>query len=275
MRTPTLLLAGTLLALTPLAQADEDSTQRLFGSKHMLGVGAALQKADAEVRATAGNLPEVGIDLEDLGMEDDYTSWTLEYRWRFSPRWMLVGMAYTFDESGRRSVARDFNFDGKEFQAGAAVSTSFSIDTYILDVLYQVYVSDRAEILLGGGIHAMNLETAIKGRAFIGEIEQEAAVGSSDLLAPLPNLRAHLNYELGNNWGLGVTMGWLSATYGDYDGSFAYIHPRIGYEIGDHWAATLGYQYVDIDLTQDKSSNREVALDATFTGPTVNINYRF
>ncbi|MEE4251900.1 MAG: hypothetical protein V2I38_15045 [Alcanivoracaceae bacterium] len=246
-----------------------------MSARHILGVGAAYQKADAEVRASVANLPEVGLDLDDLGMDDSYTSWALEYRWRFAQKWVLVAMAYTFEEDGNRSIERDFNFDGIEFKAGAALDTSMSIDTYILDVLYQVYRSDRGEILLGGGFHAFDLDVALRSRAFVGDIEAENNSGSSDLLAPLPNLRAQGHYRFGDKWGASLSVGWLSANYDEYEGSFIYVHPRLGYWISDRWAASLGYQYVDIDLTRDQSSNRETALDATFTGPTLLVNYRF
>ncbi|RLQ20875.1 hypothetical protein DWB85_15015 [Seongchinamella sediminis] len=241
----------------------------------MIGVGAAYQTVDADLRASVGKLPEVKVDLDDLGIKDDDASWALEGRWRFKPRWMLVGLAYQFDQSGRRAVEKDFNFDGKEFQAGASVDTKLSIDTYILDIMYSAYSTSNAEFLLGGGIHAIDLETSITGRAFVGNIEREASTGSSELLAPLPNLRAQAYYKLNDHWGLALYAGWLSANYGDYDGGFTYIHPRLAFGIGDTWALTLGYQYVKLDLTQEKSSNRENEYDIDFRGPTLFLNYRF
>ena len=78
---------------------------------------------------------------------------------------MLVGLAYTFSQDGTRATERDFNFDGFEFQAGASLDTELSVDTYILDVMYSLYQTDRAEIMFGGGIHAIDLEASISGRA--------------------------------------------------------------------------------------------------------------
>jgi opacity protein-like surface antigen len=270
-----LLLAAAACAFIPVSQAQEYGGGRFMAAKHVLGVGATYQKADAGLRASVPSLPETEIDLDDLGMDDSNTSWALEYRWRFAPKWLLVAMAYTFAEDGRRSVERDFNFDGTEFTAGTSVDTSLTLDTYIVNLLYQVYASDRAEIMLGGGLHAINLDNSITARAFIGDVDREVSSGDSELLAPLPNLKATASYRFGEKWGALLSLGWLSANYEDYDGSFVYAHPRIGYQISDKWGATLGYQYVDIDLTRKKSSNREVALDATFTGPTLFLNYRF
>ncbi|MEP5567647.1 MAG: outer membrane beta-barrel protein [Halioglobus sp.] len=266
-----LLFTAAFFATSAIA---EDS-EAFFKSKSSIGIGAAYQTASADLRATAGDLPEVAIDLDDLGMDREDWSWALEGRWRFKPKWMLVALAYQFDQDGSRETLRDFNFDGKEFQAGASLDTEIKINTYILDVMYKVYNNDRSEIYVGGGIHAIDLEASITGRAFVADAERERATGSSEILAPLPNLRAQGFYAINGQWGLAVAMGWLSANYEDYDGSFAYIHPRLAYAFSEHWSVTAGYQYVDIDLTHEKSSNRESEFNMDFKGPTLFMNYRF
>ncbi|MEH6587478.1 MAG: outer membrane beta-barrel protein [Halioglobus sp.] len=261
-----LLLASSVSASEPVGY---------FKSKSSIGIGAAYQTANAELRASSANLPEVSVDLDDLGMKPEDWSWALEGRWRFKPKWMLVALAYQFDQDGNRSIDRDFNFDGKEFQAGASLDTNIQINTYILDVMYNVYSTDRAEIFLGGGIHAIDLDASITGGAFVADKEAKRAKGSSEILAPLPNLRAQAFYALSDKWGLAVAMGWLSANYEDYDGSFTYIHPRIGYGFSENWSLTAGYQYVNIDLAHEKSSNRENEFNMDFKGPTIFLNFRF
>ncbi len=241
----------------------------------MIGAGAAYQSADAELRASEPGLPEVNVDLDDLGMASDDWSWALEARWRFAPRWMLVGLAYRFDQDGQRVTERDFNFDGKEYEAGTTVDTDFQLNTYIVDVLYSVYRSNNSELLVGGGLHAIDLDASITGRAFIGDLEAKRARGASEVLAPLPNLRVQGFYGITDRWGAWFAAGWLSANYDDFDGSFAYIHPRLGYVINDRWSVTAGYQYVDIEITKEESNNRETELITDFHGPTFFLNYRF
>lgn len=255
------------------AEAEEEENYLHIHS--MVGVGVAYQSVESDLRASVGDLPEVKLDLDDLGMKRDDWSWALEGRWRFKPKWVLVGLAYQYDQTGDRSVKRDFNFDGKEFQAGASVDTELTINTYIVDLMYSVYSSERSELLLGGGIHAIDLDVSITGKAFVDKLEKKRATGGSEILAPLPNLRAQGFYKLGENWGVGFAAGWLSANYDSYDGSFVYFHPRLYWGFSDHWALSAGYQFVDIDLTQEKSSNRENEFNVDFQGPTAFINYRF
>ena len=268
------LHALLILSLLPVF-AQAEGQHGYFNSKLMIGIGAAYQSADAVLRASAGDLPEVKVDLHDLGMNTEDWSWALEGRWRFKPKWMLIALAYTFDEDGNRTAERDFNFDGKEFKAGASVDTEMSINTYILDVMYSAYRSDNTEILLGGGIHAIDLEASLTGRAFVADLERERTTGSSEILAPLPNLRLQAFHAFNSKLGVGISMGWLSANYDDYDGSFVYVHPRVGYAFAEHWTVTAGYQFVDIDLTHEKSSTRETEFNVDFEGPTVFLNYRF
>ena len=267
----TLLISAFFIASSVAA---EDS-KAFFKSKSSIGIGAAYQTASADLRASAGNLPEVTVDLDDLGMDKEDWSWALEGRWRFKPNWMLVALAYQFDQDGSRETVRDFNFDGKEFQAGASLDTEIKINTYILDVMYRVFDHERSEIYVGGGIHAIDLEASISGRAFVADVERERATGSSEILAPLPNIRAQGFYAFSDKWGAAVAMGWLSANYEEYDGSFAYLHPRLVYAFAEHWSLTAGYQYVNIDLTRKKSSNRESEFNMDFKGPTVFVTYRF
>ncbi|MEP4149193.1 MAG: outer membrane beta-barrel protein [Halioglobus sp.] len=264
-----------LFSLLGASTVVAETSEAFFKMNNSIGIGAAYQTASADLRASAGDLPEVSVDLDDLGMDREDWSWALEGRWRFKPNWMLIALAYQFDQDGSRETSRDFNFDGKEFQAGTTLDTEIQINTYILDVMYKVFSTERAEVFLGGGIHAIDLEASIQGGAFIADRERKRTKGSSEILAPLPNFRAQGFYGINDRWALGVAMGWLSANYEDYDGSFAYIHPRIAYAFAEHWSLTAGYQYVNIDLSHEKSSNRESEFNMDFKGPTIFMNYRF
>ena len=270
------LLPGLAIAGEVAENADAIQAGGYYvDAKHVLGIGLAYQRADSKLRASVADLAEVKVDLDDLGVDDHELSGAIEYRWRFAPRWMLVGLAYRFDESGDQTVKRDFNFDGREFTAGLSVDTGVKVDTYILDLVYSVYRSERLDILLGGGIHALDLEASIQARASIDDQSRSGEKAGSELLAPLPNLRAQAYYRLPGNWAFGIAGGWLSANYGDYEGSFLYIHPRLGYAFANRWAITLGYQYSDIDITRSRSNGRGLEFNTAFQGPTLFLNYRF
>ncbi|MEH6608096.1 MAG: outer membrane beta-barrel protein [Halioglobus sp.] len=270
----TLILAACMLSPMVLAERVE-SINPAMNATHMIMVGGSYQTADAAFRASVPELPEIEIDLDDLALDDKDVSLSLEYRWRFAEKWLLAATAYTFKQDGSRRIKRDFNFDGNEYEAGASLKTSLQVNTYIVDVLYSVYRTERAEIMLGGGFHVLDLDTSIKGRAFVGNIERESAKGSSEILAPLPNVRAQGFYALTDKWGMSINLGWLSANVDDYEGGFSYVYGRVGYSFTEHIALNLGYQFTDFDLKVQESRGREAEFDVGFHGPTLSLSYRF
>jgi opacity protein-like surface antigen len=272
---PSALILSACL-LSPMAFSENvENIHPSLNAKHMILVGGSYQTAEAELRASVAGLPEVSVDLEDLAIDDKDMSWALEYRWRFAEKWILSATAYTFKQDGSRQTSRDFNFDGNEFQAGSSLDTSLRVDTYILDVAYSVYRTERAEILLGGGLHILDMDASVKGQAFVGNVERANATGSSEILAPLPNLRAQGYYALDDRWGLALNLGWLSANVDDYEGGFAYLFARVGYRFSDHFGVNLGYQFTEFDLTYQQSRDRESEFDVSFHGPTLSLSYGF
>lgn len=73
---------------------------------------------------------------------------------------------------------------------------------------------------------------------------------------------------------MGLSAGWLSANYGDYDGDFACVHTRAAYSFGNRWFITAGYQYVDLERTRKRSRGRELEFNTQFQGPTLLLHYR-
>lgn len=246
-----------------------------FSTRHSVSVGATYQEADSEVSASVANLPEISVGLDDLGVGETDTSFLVEYRGRFGEKWGLVAAAYKFSNSGSIGASKDFNFDGVEFEAGVDLDTSIDIDTYIVDAMYSVYKGERSELFIGGGLHVIDFSMEIEGKAFVGDLVKTDQTGASDLLAPLPNLRLQGFYALTQKLGLGLTAGWLSANYDQYDGAFTYAHLRGVYRFTQHFAAAIGYQHTGIDLTYERSSQRETKLDIDFDGPTVQLTYAF
>lgn len=269
-------LAG-LLVLAPQAIAQDEAYFHPYldpDNKHAIVAGVTSQTADAKLSATRASLPEVSLDLDDLGMDDRYNSWMLEYRYRINENWGISAGAYTFKVDGNRTAERDFNYDGVEFKAGASLDTELQVDTYILDVMYTAYRGERAELLLGGGLHMFDFSSGIRAAAFIGDIAASGESGSSELLAPLPNLRAYGFYAFTPQLAGLVTTGWLSANYGDYEGDFVYLHGRLHYSFKNGLGIAAGYQLTTVDVSQ-RTSNKKRSFDIDFDGPTLQLSYGF
>jgi len=266
------LLSALLWSTSAVVQAESMHPQ--LDAKHTFMLGGYKQKADAEFYANPDNHDRAKLSLGDLGVDDTDTSFMLEYRYRFSEKWLFAVSSYRFETSGTIEAKRDFEYDDVPFEAGASLDTGLDVDTYMIEALYSVYKTDRAEIMVGGGLHMFDFNASLQASAFVGDQERGGSRASDDILAPLPNLRAQGFYALSPKWGLVMTMGWLSANYEDYDGSFAYIHARTMYRFVQGFSVGVGYQYLDVDLTVDRSHG-EAGFDIEFKGPAAYLAYSF
>ena len=265
---------SALVATAATAQADPLHPYLDTSNKHLLVLGYTWQEANVELSARRNPLPEASIDLDDLGTDDTYNSWFVEYRYRITDNWAMVASAYTFETDGSRTASRDFNFDGVEFEAGAALDTDLEVDTYIFDLMYTAYRGERGEVLVGGGFHMFDLSAEIAGTLSVGDFEVERSEASDEVLAPLPNFRAQGFYAFSPRVAMLATVGWLSANYDDYDGSFLYMHARLHYRFDNGFGVSAGYQFTDIDLERDKSNGKN-KYELEFDGPTLLLSYSF
>jgi predicted porin len=241
---------------------------------HTFYAGAFFQESDGEIASALKGVGSAGIDTDDLGVDDRYTSWMLGYNWRFAERWTLTFRAHVFDTDGDTTVRREFEYEGERFEAGATLESDFSVGTYLVDVMYSVYKSDRAELQLGGGLHAFDFDVEMKGTVFVDDNSRSRTVVGDDLLAPLPNLRLNGAYALSPRWMLRGDLGWLSANVDDWDGSYSYIRLSTDYRFAKRFGVGLGYQYFDIDVSHERTRTKST-FDLTYQGPMLYLSYSF
>ncbi len=265
---PLLTLAAVVLAAA--ASASEDS---LPYTKHHFSAGIAFTGVEPEVTAARHGGDGVAVDFGSLGVEEDDLNYFLEYRWRFSPKWALILATSKFDGTGVSSVRESFEFDDITFDAGADVRGTLGVDVYLADVLYRVHRTERSEFMIGGGVHALDMAASLQARAFVNDEEATLDRGNATLLAPVPNLRFSYLYAT-PHWGLTMIGGWLSANVDDYSGDFFYGHLRGHYRFADNWAASLGYQYTDVDVERSRNLGT-VRFDMVIKGPTLTVSWGF
>ena len=172
-------------------------------------------------------------------------------------------------------MVKDFNFDCVEYTVDAEVESSLTVDTYIIDAMYEVYQTDATEITVGAGLHMLDTQASIRAAGSVeggasGSTEQARA----NLLAPLPNLRANVFHAFNDKWSLIATAGWMSANVDAYSGSFEYLHLRGQYQVTDAFGLSLGYQLAAFDITETLGNGKN-SFDAQFTGVSAAISCAF
>lgn len=269
------LLASALLVGSFAAAAQTTTnTPSIFDDKHTLSIGGTRQATEITLSATSENFSPSPLTLDDLGVPRRDTSYFVDYRYRLKPRWSIFAGAYAFSGSGENVSSRDFNFDGVEFTTDTTVRASLDIDAYMVDVLYRVYHSETLEVLVGGGIHALDFGVALSGSVQVNEDVFEARSSGATLLAPVPNIRTSATWVLGERFALNAVGGWLSADVDEYEGDFTYAHIRGFYYFSEHFGASLGYQLTDIDVRQTRTRS-VIDVNAHLDGPTFTLTYSF
>ncbi len=268
-------LRTTVIALCALASNCALADGPYPRSTHEFALGATRQSAQSTALASVPELPPVNIELKDLDLEDERSSWFAEYRWRFRERWLLDVFAYQYKDKGRIAASKDFNYNGEQFAAGAVVDSTLEVDTYAVDLLYAVHQGGRSEILIGGGIHALELTASFRA-AIVGENEIGSLSRASDtLLYPVPNFRAQGTFDFNDRVGADLTAGWMSADVADYDGSFGYLHARLRCRLGSRSSLSLGYQFTAVDVSREPGNGRKQVFDGELQGPTLQFAWSF
>jgi len=271
---PRLALIVSILPLLP-GVALADAQHPYLANKHSLYAGVYDQSSDALLMAQRGDFEPLKFEFDDIGLSEDYTSWMLEYHYRLSDNWQLSASAYQFSQGGGRALERTLNYAGTEFDVGTLLSSDIKINTYIIDAMYRVYSSDRAEISLGAGIHALDNKLTLNSRLTVdGEVVNQRQRASASILAPLPNLRASGFYAFNDKWSVLATAGWLSLTVDNIDGDFRYGHLRGQYQLAESLGLSLGYQWVQVGATENLRNGVNF-FDLEFTGATAAVTYTF
>lgn len=270
-----LLLTFSVASVATHAQSGSSAdASRVFDKKHLLSVGMTRQETSTSVSATSENFNPITVDLDGLALGERDYSYFIDYHYRLKPRWSIFAGTFQYSDSGRSITEREFNFDGVEFTTGSEIRSEVNIDVYMLDLLYTVHRSNNVEVMLGGGLHAFDLGVGFAGNVSINDQSSEFRTANSSLLAPVPNLRGAATWTLNERFGFSLIAGWLSANVDEYSGDFMYAHLRANYQFGDRFGAALGYQFTDIDITQDRSRS-ELSFDAELEGPSFTVTYSF
>jgi hypothetical protein len=248
-------------------------------AKNFLYAGGFWQDGELTVESRRGDAGLAAIELDNLGVNREYASWMIDYHRRVSNRWKISASIYRYSDGRLGQLLKDdIAWEGQDFSAGIDVGVDWKIDTLIIDAMYTVKRADNFELALGGGVHALDTELVIRGQGVINGGDNgsqgsgETARGS--LVVPLPNLRATGFYALNKKWSAQATLGWLSLSIDEYDGSFKYAHLRGQYQISNTLGLSLGYQLVEIDVEEQiRLGSRR--FDMSFQGVTAALTFAF
>ena len=273
-----------LLVLTPflLIVATPSFADRPgFGDTFTFGVGGMQHYADASFQATREGLPPIELDLEDLEMDTDATKIWLGFTWQFADSWGLSGTYTDFDSTGLAFASESGNFDDIEWDVNATLESELDMNIYIVDLHWDFINTGQSHFGVGAGLHIADIKTGIQATLELDvngdPVGNPLPLGArtTTVTAPLPNFHVRGGHRFGDSIYIGAKLGYFSLKVDEVDGKLvtgaAFAEWRPG---GGNFGLGFGYQYMNIDVEQDKSGLFE-KYDMTGDGPILYVSAGF
>ncbi len=273
-------LSGTLLIAFSLCSLQAQAGKPQFGDTFLFGIGGMEQRANASFSGTREGLPEVELDMDDLGMDPKASTIWVGFTWQFAEKWGMSVSYSGFNSKGDVMASRDGNFEGVEWSVGATLDSELDVDLYIIDLHWDFINTERSHFGAGAGLHVADLSATVGARIEAdvdGNPIEPIILGeeSTGLTAPLPNVFIRGGHRFGDSWYLGGTAGYFALEVNEIGGDLITARATAEWRPGaSAFGLGLGYQYVSIKY-DDKSGSRNRTIDGEFYGPVLFLNVGF
>lgn len=248
------------------AWAAEETSNNVLDKRFVFYGGVQVYQARGEFRSTKEGQPEIKVDLDDLGLDENQLSPIAGFNFTFGKRWKLRFDYFGYHDDAKTTADFSFDFDDVIIPVGARVDSSLDLDVYVLNLGYNLIYTERARFGLGVGIHAADLNLKISGKATVAGSEVSLGEGQEDFIAPVPNLYAYGAYAFTDRFLIRYGAGWMSLSYGDFDGDLLTANATLEYWPFQYVGLGLGYRYLKVDVDYDPGNKKE-KYDVKLPGP--------
>jgi hypothetical protein len=235
-----------------LAAQSSDEYHPFLSDKFNIGIGIFYPQKSFKIRVD-GSDPEEEIDFDEaLRIDEEDTTGSLSFRWRFGEKWSFWGQYWNTDDKGGAILEEDIEWEDVVFKAGTFAAGG--VDLTIARAFFGRTFSTgpQHEFGLGAGFHWLSLDTFIEGQVItnFGETEFAREAVSADF--PLPNIGGWYMYSWNKKWLFQARLDWLSASVGDYSGGLWNTQAGIHWQAFKHIGFGLFYNGFILDVDVDK-----------------------
>lgn len=269
MKKQALLLSILVMTFISTSVYAEDFDHNQWDKRIVLSGGALFYNMSGDFSSNKDDHPKYTVDMDDLGLEDNYITVFLSGAFRLGERWRLQLDYFGYHEDSTKKSDLQFDYDDVFIPVGATVDSNLDIDVYVANLGYDIYQSNNSRITLGLGAHVADLSMEISGEAqSAGGIPVNLGEGDEDILAPLPNIYLSGAYAINENLIVKCSGGWMSMSYGDYDGDLLFARGFLEYWPFKNVGFGAGYAYTKADIDYDPGYKKET-YDIKMPGPVV------
>lgn len=266
--------AALLLFSLQTAAAQDYDFHPALSDRFLFTTGAF--KSDSALKVSASGSLDINrseIDFGNtIGVDEKTTIFNGQLRWQLGQeqKWSLWGQYFKNSSTGTASLEKDVEWQGDTFLAGTSVGGGVRIEVIRGFIGRSLIRKPQHDLGIGAGLHSLKLAAFIEGQAVLEDGTAKFRQDDASTTAPLPNLGLWYNYSPARNWLLHARFDWLSASIGDYDGTFWNNSIGVDYQFARHFGVDLSYQFFDIDLDINKSDWKG-GVNLTYKGPVLSL----
>ena len=245
------------------AWAEEQTFTSPLDNRVTIYGGAQFYNADGKFKNTVEGEPDIGVDMDDLGLDETQVSPAAGGIFNFWGRRLTLRFDYFgFHDDANATADFPFDWDGETIPVNADLDSNLDLDLYVINLSYNFIRTDRARLGVGLGVHLADVDIGISGSLNGVEV----ASGDADVLAPLPNFYITGAYAFTEKFLLRYGGGGFSMSYGDWDGTLIFANAFLEYWPWQHVGFGAGYRYVDAEVDYDPGHKKE-EYNFTLPGP--------
>jgi hypothetical protein len=238
--------------------AAEVTSNSVLNKRAIFYGGIQYHQADGKFASYEPGEPDIKVDFDDLGLNENEVSASAGAIFNFWSKRMTLRLDYYgYHDDAKATADFTFDFDGITFPAGARLDSNFDLDVYVVNLSYNFIRSDRAQLGVGLGVHAADIDVGISGTVEVAGETVDLGSGDADVLAPLPNFYITGAYAFTDNFLIRAGGGGLSLSYGDWDGQMWFVNAFLEYWPWQHVGFGAGLRYFGVDVDYDGSKYKE------------------
>lgn len=251
----------------------------VIASRWGLELGGTAVDLQTSAAVGFGSSAGTFINLEELlGLDTSQQTFRLDGFYRIKPRHTLDFGYLSLNRTATKDLQEQFSFGGREFELGAALTSTFDMD--LLRVLYEYSFINNGRVNAGlaAGLSTFLIKGQVTGEAILrddhgNEIGTGFTTERTSLLAPVPSFGMFVEYGV-TKWAiLRLRAGSLNLHVGDIKGRFVDVRATMDFYFTDHVAIGVGLHNTDLRYTD--VGEDPVQVDYRYEGVSAHLGLSF
>ena len=230
-------VSGSVSAQTDVIRSGEETFK--------INLGGIINTTDTSLRLDGAAGRSAEVDLENAGLEDNFTSLLGAATWRFASKHRIGAQVFAIRRSASKTINQTIQLGDNVIPAGTTVSTESKSQFFTANYQYSFIKNSHLELAGLVGFYGARFK-------FKFDATSPATHVDAHTTAPLPVLGASLDYFVTPRWTVSVFGEGLKMKIGDVDGRVYYTGVSTDYMLTRHFGVGIGYSLADLQVDVDK-----------------------